>query len=247
MFNKAPYVLILLFIIVALLWNYGSKELFYIGLAITCIYLSICILGSMKIQWNIFLKATHKLNSSKSVLLTFDDGPDEKQTPLILEILKKYNAKAVFFCIGAKMEKHPDLVRQIHAEGHTVANHTWNHSYQNGFLSTSAMMKELSTTESIIQSITGSSSKWFRPPFGVTNPNIASAVNQLGLKVMGWSKRSLDTTTENADLVLKNVLPILDGDIVLFHDTRKVTVQVLEKYIATATKEGFNVNSNNLI
>lgn len=246
MFNKAPYILILLFLINALLWIYGRSEIAYVVAGITLIYLSVCVIGSMRIQWNIFLKSTNKLSTDKSILLTFDDGPDEARTPIILEILKKYNAKAVFFCIGTKMEKHPELVRLIHSQGHIVANHTWSHSYHNGFLSTSAVKEELRKTEEIIESLLGYSSKWFRPPFGVTNPNIADAVNALGLKSMGWSRRSLDTTTKATEKVLSHVLPPQDGDIVLFHDTQNVTAQVLDRYLSEVVKKGFNVQTNSV-
>ena len=68
-----------------------------------------------------------KVENKNAIYLTFDDGPVPEVTPWVLDTLKKYNAKASFFCIGDNVRKYPDIFNRIHAEGHTIGNHTYNH------------------------------------------------------------------------------------------------------------------------
>ena len=77
--------------------------------------------------WRVRTEEKKNLPAGRQVFLTFDDGPISEITPWVLTTLKKYNAKATFFCIGANIEKHPDIFRQIISEGHSVGNHTFNH------------------------------------------------------------------------------------------------------------------------
>ena len=118
-------------------------------------------------------------NPTKQIVLTFDDGPDPEWTPKILDVLKKYDVPACFFVVGKMAEEYPDLVRRMWDEGHEIGNHSWDHP--NLFkLSNEHQRLELTTTERVIQSITGHSTTLFRPPYGGdVEPTTGSEVSPL--------------------------------------------------------------------
>ncbi len=202
----------------------GSVILLFIA------WLTLTSIGSFNILWNYFLEAKcQNKNCTKNIVaLTFDDGVHAEFTPKVLELLKKHNVKATFFCIGKNVEKHPEIVKQIIADGHSIGNHTYNHSNNWGFLNTSKVKNELQKTDEIIKKITGRQTKLFRPPFGVTNPNIAKA----DYEIIGWNVRSLDTVIKNPDKILKRITSkVKKGDIILLHDTSQKSVAVLERLL----------------
>ncbi len=198
------------------------------------IWLTLTIIGSFHIRWNYFLKANHKMDMVKEnvVALTFDDGPNEEFTPKVLTLLKKHNANATFFVIGDNVQKHPDLLKEINKEGHLIGNHSYSHKNTFGFLSTKKVIEELEKTNRIIEENTNLKVKFFRPPFGVTNPNIAKAVKSLNLHTFGWSIRSLDTVAKDPEKVYQKIISkIKKGDILLLHDSSELSVTVLEKVL----------------
>jgi len=194
----------------------------------------ITALGSFFIRWNYHLKSYQSNTTTNEdwVSITFDDGPNSEFTPRVLMLLKKHNAKATFFCIGQQMEKHPQILEQIIAGGHTVGNHTYSHSKSFGFFGNSEVETELKKTKSLINKLTGLETDLYRPAFGVTNPSIERAVKKLGLKSIGWSIRSLDTTSRDENIVLKRITSkVSKGDIILLHDTSEKAVRVLERLL----------------
>src|ERR1019366_6592716 len=98
----------------------------------------------------------------KYIFLTFDDGPIPEVTPWVFSTLKEYNAKATFFCVGANIENHPKIFRQIISEGHSVGNHTYNHL--NGWKTKTK--DYLANTERCESCIKYQEKKMFRPPYG---------------------------------------------------------------------------------
>lgn len=193
----------------------------------------------------IFLSSICSLpeRATSNVVLTFDDGPNPQYTPRILDILKEAQATAVFFCIGKNIILYPDLVKRIAAEGHIVANHSYNHSNAIGMYSTEKVMAEIEQTEQAIKACIGTSLKLYRPPFGVTNPNIAKAAHVLNMQVVGWNVRSFDTVSRSKAEILNRVTPALkNGDIVLFHDTNKLTADILADFLLFARDKGLTVN-----
>jgi len=166
-------------------------------------------------SWGFFLPTTHTLQNKKAILLTFDDGPNPEITPKILKILKEYQALAIFFCIGNKIQQYPELVAQMEAEGHVIANHTWSHLLHWGFLPKNKVEAEIFQTEQVIKN----SKKWFRPPFGVTNPQIASVLKNSQLRMMTWSFRTYDTRFKFEYICNQVKKNLAGGQIVLMHDT----------------------------
>ncbi|WP_162495546.1 polysaccharide deacetylase family protein [Confluentibacter flavum] len=170
-----------------------------------------------------------KLIESKKIAITFDDGPHPELTYTILDILDRYNTKATFFCIGNKVEQHPEILKEIAKRGHCIGNHSYSHSVNISFSSKSKWLEEIHKTDAILKKIIGKAPLYFRPPFGVTTPNLANALKETRHTVIGWNNRSFDTVIKNKNLVLKRIInQISIGDIILFHDTQPNTPYILE-------------------
>ncbi|RVU91493.1 polysaccharide deacetylase family protein [Flavobacterium columnare] len=195
--------------------------------------------GAFDIRMNYFLPAFSSFKTNENAIaLTFDDGPTEF-TPLVLDLLAKYDAKATFFCIGKQIALYPEIAKRIVAEGHQIANHTYSHSNQMGFFSKKRLLDEFEQTDALLEKITGESNRFFRPPFGVTNPHIAKAVKEKNYKVIGWNIRSLDTVIEEEKIYNRIVDKIDKGSIVLLHDTSQKTVNVLARLLLLLRKNKY--------
>ncbi len=189
--------------------------------------------GVLTIKANYFIKGYHAQPSktTKQVAITFDDGPHENTT-VILDLLQRYQAKASFFCIGKQIKEHPLVLQRTLAEGHVIGNHTYTHSTVISLYSASSFANEIKQTDQLIQQITGQSPLLFRPPYGVTNPTIARAIQHTGHSVIGWNRRSFDTVIPSATLITKKITKHLQsGDVILLHDTKPITATVLEQLL----------------
>jgi len=161
---------------------------------LTLIYFTLLIVGSIKINWNFYLKSySHDRRDLPEIALSFDDGPNEQFTPKILEILKRNNVTATFFCIGQKIEKNPEILNQIIKDGHIVGNHSYSHSFWFDFFPPIKIAREIKRTDQLIIKLTGKNPVLFRPPYGVTNPFLCKALKKTGHKSVSWSLRSFDT------------------------------------------------------
>jgi len=207
---------------------YAFQGSFWVYLFLFLVFSAVVVWGSFDIQLGYFVNSfTHKRTKIKEVALTFDDGPTEF-TPKFLDILKENNIKATFFCIGKQIEKYPETFQRIIAEGHTIGNHTFSHSNNTGFLSTQKMIEEIEKCDEMILKVGNIQTDLYRPPFGVTNPNIAKAIKKTQKKSIGWNVRSLDTITENEKKIYKRITKNLKkGSIILLHDTSEKTCNVL--------------------
>ena len=155
----------------------------------------------------------------KEVALTFDDGPDARSTPALLDLLRENKVEAAFFCIGKRVATEPALTKRILAEGHMVENHSFAHSNTTNFFTVPQLIADLSQAQVAIQTATGTTPKLFRPPVGLSNPNVFRAAKTLGLRVVGWSIRSLDTKiTEPERIVARIERGLKPGAIILLHD-----------------------------
>ncbi len=214
-------------------------------LAFACLifsWLLITSIGSFNIKWNYHLKALscNKDYDEKHVAITFDDGPNPVITPQILELLNQYNAKATFFCIGKQIEKHPEVIRNIVSQKHTIGNHTYSHARFFDFFGKQKVIAELDKTNNLVSSITGKTMNLFRPPYGVTNPAITKAVKQTKHHVIGWNIRSLDTIKNSEQKILDRITKsISPGSVILLHDTKEITVRVLEQLLLFLKQNGY--------
>lgn len=200
------------------------------------LWLIISIAGSFTIGWNYHLKARHENPASEDIALTFDDGPTE-YTAAVLDLLKEYKMKATFFLIGRQVEKYPGLVKRMLTEGHTIGNHTWSHSPVTGFLNARKMEEEIRAADRVLEVLAPGKVKFYRPPYGVTNPSVKKAVRETGHTVMGWSIRSLDTVISREQKILDRILRRLrPGKVILLHDTSQKSVNVLRQLLAELEK-----------
>ncbi len=218
----------ILFYIFCNAFIYAFQGSFWVYLFCFLMFSSVVVWGSFDIGLGYFVNSiTHKRTKIKEVALTFDDGPTEF-TPQFLDLLKENNIKATFFCIGKQIEKHPETFQRISAEGHTVGNHTLSHSNNTGFLSTSKMIEEIEKCDEVMLKVGNIKTNLYRPPFGVTNPNIAKAIRKTHKKSIGWNVRSLDTITEDEKKIYRKITKGLKkGSIILLHDTSEKTYRVL--------------------
>jgi len=189
--------------------------------------------GVTNIRSGYFLKSlsSNPNMTGKKVAITFDDGPDPN-THKILEVLHRHNVKATFFCIGKQIEQYPEIVKKIIEEKHVIGNHTFTHDRLIDIYSGDKFIAEIEQTDAIIKKVSNKKPLLFRPPYGITNPNIARAVKKTGHTVIGWNKRSFDTTIPSEKILLKRVTKNLKGgDVILLHDTKIITVAVLEQLL----------------
>lgn len=211
--------------------------------ALVLVSFAVKMFMSFNMRYNYFLQA---INSGKStgggVALTFDDGPVVEKTSLILDILKEKNVPAAFFCIGKNVVANPDLVKRMNDEGHIVGNHSYVHGKLFSLQSARTMVKEIVRTDAAITNLTRKKPRYFRPPYGVTNPNVAAAATHTGHKVIGWNVRSLDTVTQSKEILWRRITKsVKAGDIVLFHDTSSLTIELLPDYIDHLKKSGLKI------
>lgn len=154
-----------------------------------------------------------------AVALTFDDGPDENSTPQLLQLLREEKIPAAFFCIGRRVEKNPALAAQIVREGHLLENHSYAHSNFTNFYPRSRLRGELQRAQTAIEKAAGLAPAFYRPPIGHSNPNTFRVAKELGLGVVGWSIRSLDTVTREPEKIVARIRRGLrPGAIILLHD-----------------------------
>lgn len=203
--------------------------------------IAIMVVGSYDICFGLYIKAYCKAKTKNKLLaLSFDDGPHPEYTAEVLEILKKHNIKAGFFLVGEMIKKEPGLAERINADEHIIGNHSYTHTKKFTIRKTKAVINELKQNEELIKEITGKKVGFFRPPFGVTNPNIAYAARFLKYKVIGWSIRSLDTMGKPDEKIIKRVVTrFKPGSLILLHDTHNGIGNILEGIIGEAKKHGY--------
>jgi len=191
------------------------------------------------------------------VALTFDDGPDPRWTPRLLDILKAKYAPATFFVIGENMQKHPELVMREVAEGHIVGNHTWTHP-NIGELPSTEVTLELNATQRLFETLTGKSLRLFRPPFfGDAEPSTPREVEPLlaaqglgyltvGLRIDpdDWKKPDPARIVQKTLDRLSDTDPYSGGQVVLLHDSggdRSRTVEALPLLIDALRAHGYRL------
>lgn len=152
-------------------------------------------------------------------LLSFDDGPDADITPRVLEVLQRHNAQAIFFVVGTKARRHPELLRRMLSEGHLIGNHTMHHNPFANFLGAERLRREIEECSAVVERATGLRPTLFRPPLGIRTHFTHAVCRELGMTVVGWSVRSLDTVSGSPEETISRVLPQLEPDsLLLLHD-----------------------------
>jgi len=208
---------------------------------IAFLYILLILVLSSNIQFNFFVKAYNKNPTYpiNAVALSFDDGPVEN-TLKILDILDKHDVKAAFFCIGKKIEQHPEIFKEIIKRGHVVGNHSFSHTRKMGFLSSSKIISEIERCNEIAEKIGGVKMKLFRPPFGIINPKTKKALQKTGHQVMGWNVRPYDAITKSPDKIINRITQDLHkGDLIILHDNMPNTASILEQLLVILNRRNF--------
>ncbi len=221
--------------------NYAFST--WIFVLVAFLYFILLVIGSTRISSNFFMPVIcNQSNSGNQIALSFDDGPALNTTGKILDILKQNQVPATFFCIGKNVKEHPVLVERIDKEGHLIGNHSYSHHFFFDLFSSSRISEELIETNRLTRDIIHKEMRLFRPPYGVTTPNIATAVKNNKFINIGWNIRSLDTILDDQERILNRSLNRLKpGDIILFHDTMDVTVCILQELIDRVRQKGFQI------
>ena len=234
--------LFLLFVFLFLHFWQSISVWYIIGL--TTAYLLVLAAGALFFRWNFYLEAIHHGSRRvKQVALTFDDGPSAK-TETFLDVLKQEQVNATFFLIGENSTNLRKTVRKIYEEGHLLGNHSFAHNVKFTFQNKQKVLDDLQRGSKAIEQIIGKKPLFFRPPYGVTNPEIAKAVKELEYTVVGWSVRSFDTRFKNPEkLLIRLKQKTKAGDIVLLHDYPEVTPKILSDYITWLKQNDFQIVS----
>ena len=183
---------------------------------------------------------------TKAVYLTFDDGPDRTNTPKILDILKKYNAKATFFMLEKNMKNNPDIVKRMIEEGHTVALHGVTHNKSQFYGTAWSPAREMEQANAALKNITGEGTCFVRVPYG-SSPNLTNTQYQnlkdAGFIMWDWNIDSGDSLKANvpAQTIYNNAVAGLKGKakpVMLFHDKTNV-VNCLDSLLSYLVQNGY--------
>ena len=215
------------------------KFLFWIIPVFLCIFLLFC---------HFYTTTENSLNQTAGrtsvtkeeaprVALTFDDGPNAKYTPLLLEGLRKRNIHATFFLLGENIPENEELLLQMQKDGHLIGCHTWSH-VQLDKISPSSANREILKTNSLIYHITGTYPTCLRPPYGAWKKDLELPVTMLPVF---WDVDTLDWQSQNPenilDIVRKNVQ---DGSIILMHDSYDSSVRAALAITDELTEKGYD-------
>ena len=185
---------------------------------------------------------------TRQLALTYDDGPNDPHTLLLLEVLARHNVRATFFLIGRYVQQRPDIVREVVKAGHVIGNHTFTHPLLI-FKSTAEVRRELTDCRATIQDAVGEHSNIFRPPFGGRRPAVLRIARELGLEPIMWSVTGYDWNAPPAVVIEKKVSRrIRGGDVILLHDgghkqmgaDRSQTVLATDHLITRYKSEGYD-------
>ncbi len=154
------------------------------------------------------------------VALTFDDGPNDRTTPRILDVLERDHVRATFFVVGRAVPTHARLLRRMLRDGDEIGNHTQTHAHLNFLLSTRAIGREIDAAQVAIAAATGRTPRFLRPPFGARDFAALDAARRRGLQVVMWSAMLDDEPPGSDSATLARVLlrQVHDGAIIVMHD-----------------------------
>ncbi len=174
------------------------------------------------------------------IAMTFDDGPSAALTPHLLDILKQRNIKVTFFVLGQLVQEHPEIIARAVAEGHEIANHSWDHKALNK-LGEGGLKHELSDTSEAISKVTGKPVTLMRPPYGATNPRLNRAIEkEYGMKVILWSVDPFDWKRPGPQAVSQRILAgTKPGAIILAHDIHPGTIEAMPATFDALLAKGY--------
>lgn len=155
----------------------------------------------------------------REIALTFDDGPHPEITPRVLDLLDRAGARATFFVVGERAQRHGALVRDIVARGHAAENHSHRHSAWFAFGGVARLRREIGAAQAAIAEAASVAPAYFRAPFGIRSPLLEPALAAHGLRHVAWTRRGFDTVGRDAAKVLARLARgLAGGDVLVLHD-----------------------------
>ncbi|MFI8089834.1 polysaccharide deacetylase family protein [Streptomyces sp. NPDC086080] len=180
----------------------------------------------------------------RTMVLTFDDGPDPRYTPHILDTLARYDVRAMFFVCGEMAAGNRDLLARMADEGHVVGNHTWSHPLLTR-LSRRRIRSEMERTCDIVEEAYGERPEWFRAPYGAWNRAAFQLGAELGMEPLAWTVDTLDWTAPGTATIVDRVADgAAPGVVVLSHDAggdRSQSVRALRAYLPGLLDSGYHI------
>ena len=159
------------------------------------------------------------IDNRRQLSLTFDDGPDGEFTPRILDTLSEHGVHATFFVIGRNVERFPEVVSRIAAEGHLLGNHTWDHDHHGYLRGRGYWNEQLAQTDRAVAQIIGQRPAFFRPPMGLRTGHVMQAAMERDKTVVTWTRRGMDGVATSAEKIQSRLGPLAQpGEIVVLHD-----------------------------
>lgn len=186
-----------------------------------------------------------KSRNGNFLLLTFDDGPDEKITPAVLNTLENNDIRAMFFLVGYRAEKYPHIVRQIVKGGHKIGNHSYAH-FNDRVPGYSEYRGDILKCQEVIRNIAGVEPLYFRPPRGIISLASLLAVRSIGLKNIFWSLEGGEwgrNRHAGIDFIIQSILHGANNrDILLLHDDHAYVVDILNVILPALREKNFDLN-----
>jgi peptidoglycan/xylan/chitin deacetylase (PgdA/CDA1 family) len=211
-------------------WRFGWQA----GVAVMLAAGAVWCCGTFLPNARIFGPITRRA-VGRDVLITIDDGPDPDDTPALLDLLDQHGRKAVFFVMGEKVRRFPELAREIVRRGHELGNHTMTHPV--GFFwgyGPVRTRREIEECQRAIEEVVGVKARFFRAPAGHRNWFTHPVLKELGLELVGWRKRAYDTVRSDVDGIVCDLTNgAKDGDILLLHEATKTALGVMEGVLTT--------------
>jgi peptidoglycan/xylan/chitin deacetylase (PgdA/CDA1 family) len=177
-----------------------------------------------------------------TVYLTFDDGPIPEETPWVLEQLARYEARALFFCVGDNVERHPEVARQVLAAGQQLGNHT--HHHRSGWTTpTAEYLRDVARCQQALDALQPGARRFFRPPYGRITPGLHRQLHP-EYQVVMWDLLTCDYDRSYApERCLRDALRLTrPGAVVVFHDSLKASPNlryVLPRYLEALAAQGY--------
>ncbi|NWL88662.1 polysaccharide deacetylase family protein [Paenibacillus sp. 79R4] len=183
------------------------------------LYMGLPFLLTRIFGWGVFRKASRK-RAERHVAFTFDDGPDPRYTPKLLDLLRDRGVKATFFVLGSKAEKYPELVKRMHEEGHQIGIYNYTHMLNWIMSPRNIRRKHVDRSADIIQGITGERPTYYRPPWGILNIMDLFLLRK-AYRLVLWSVIARDWKLNTGEHHLRNLLSdhIRPGAVIVLHDS----------------------------
>ncbi|MBI4457091.1 MAG: polysaccharide deacetylase family protein [Acidobacteria bacterium] len=197
----------------------------------------------------VFGPTLRRTGCSRNLALTFDDGPNPKVTPRVLDLLDRYHAQATFFLIGQHVRLFPQLAAEIAGRGHAIGNHTDTHCGLL-WLSRQRIRAELICCQQSIERATGRRPLWMRPPYGFRGPQLDAVAHEVGFAaVVMWSLTGRDWNPQPGATMCRRLGKARGGDIILLHDgdhrvvdaDRSHTIAALESWLPQWNNAGLQL------